>query len=268
MALGLRLLLILLFFSSDAFAFAIFSGDKKGSYYAVAQGICNVFNRYYSQKCEVRESKGSENNLRLLASDEADLAIVKNSQFNESFIKNSRELENKTDVVANIHDEYLTILVQKNLRVKLISDLENKIVNIGSSGSASALIVERYFSDFVINPKKIVKFGAAKSFEMMCDKKIDAWVYFIGLPNSGFDEVLKKCDVELVSLTNEELENFLKIAPFLEKKSGNIFSKTILASRKNFDSEIINQVKNILKNHREELIKENAIFKSFSHHPS
>ena len=60
--------------------FKIFSGDKKASYYAVAKGICNVFsNRYSGQgfECAPFESKGSEANLKLLATGEGDLAIIK-----------------------------------------------------------------------------------------------------------------------------------------------------------------------------------------------
>ena len=141
----------------------------------------------------------------------------KSSEFNKFFIKNSQELQSKTDFVAKIHDEYLTILVQKKLRIKSISDLSDKVVNVGSVGSTSALIIAKYFSDFVIKPKEIVNFGAAKSFEMLCDKKIDGWIYFVGHPNRGYEEALEKCDLELIPLSQNEIDNFLKSAPFLKQ---------------------------------------------------
>ncbi len=259
--------------------FTIFSGDKKASYYAVASGICSVFNRHYSNRgfeCVSRESAGSEKNLNLLASGEADIAVIKSPEFNQFFIKNSRELQSKTDFVAKIHDEYLTILAQKGLKIKSISDLAGKVVNIGNIGSTSDLIIAKYFADFAIKPKEIVNFGAAKSFEVLCDKKIDAWIYFIGHPNLGYQEALEKCDLELIPLSQKEVANFLNNAPFL-KKAGlpknyykalktdlvTVSSKTILASRKNLDPKISDLVKVILTKNKEELIKESAIFKSF-----
>lgn len=258
--------------------FTIFSGDKKASYYAVASGVCNVFNRHYfveGLECFAHESKGSESNFRLLASGEADLAIIKSSEFNQFFIEDSSDLQNKTDFVANIHDEYLTILVQKKLKIKSISDLKQKVVNLGSIGSTSALIIEKYFSDFAIKPKEVVNFGATKSFEMMCDKKLDAWIYFIGHPNFGYKEALQKCDLELIALRAQEIDNFLSIAPFLKKAAllknsynglksdlNTVSSKTILASRKNLNPKIVDLIRNILANHKEELIKENEIFKN------
>jgi TRAP transporter TAXI family solute receptor len=284
MKLFLNLLFILTLFAREASSkelkkFTIFSGDKKASYYAVASGICNVFNRYYSNQgfeCVARESAGSEKNLSFLANGEADIAVIKSPEFNQFFIKNSQDLQNKTNFIANIHDEYLTILVQKKLKIKSISDLVGKVVNIGNIGSTSDLIIAKYFSDFEIKPKEIVNFGAEKSFQMLCDKKIDAWIYFIGHPNRGYQEALEKCDLELVSLSQKEVSNFLNDAPFLEKTNfpknyyeslksdlKTISSKTILASRKNLDPKISYLVKDILINRKEELTKESVIFAGF-----
>jgi len=279
-------LLILTLFAGDVFSkelneptqFTIFSGDRKASFYKVASGVCNVFNRHYlNQKfqCIARSSAGSEANLNLLASGEADIAVIKSPEFNKFFIKNSAELQNKTDFVANIHDEYLTIMAQKKLAIKSISDLSGRVVNLGMNGSTSELVISKYFADFEIKPKKIANLGAEKSFEMLCNRRIDAWIYFIGHPNGGYKEALEKCDLELVPLSQNEIVNFLRNAPFfkktdlpksyystLENDVRTISSKTILASKKNFDPEILDLVKDILTNHREELIKEDVIFGS------
>lgn len=258
--------------------FTIFSGDKKASFFAVARGICAVFNRHHGNnyECIAVVSKGSEKNLHSLASDEADFGIVKTAEFNKIFVKNFSEFENKIDFVARIHDEYLTILVQKKLKIKSLSDLSKRVVNIGSVGSSSALITQKYFSTYDIQPKEIVNFGAAESLKKICDKNIDAWVYFIGHPNVGFQNALEKCDVELISLPQEEAENFLKIAPFLNKgiisreqysleakDIKTISSQTIIAARKGIDQNILKLIQDIIANHKEELMKESAIFKGF-----
>lgn len=287
MKLFFNLILFIIFFAYEALAddykkevqFTIFSGDKKATFYKVTSGICNVFNRHYlveGLRCVAKESAGSETNLHLLSSSEADLAVVKSPEFNNFFVKNSQQLQKKINFVANIHDEYLTVLVQKKLAVKSISDLSDKIVNIGLTGSTSELVIKKYFSDYKIKPKEIVNFGADISLKMMCDKKIDAWIYFIGHPNSGYEEVLKKCDVELIALSENEIANLLKIAAFFQKNTlpktsytslksdlPTVSSKTILASRKNLDSKIVSLVKKVLVDHKEELVKEGEIFRSF-----
>lgn len=281
------LIFFLLFTTQSVFAkdlnkktpFTIFSGDKKASYFAVASGICNVFNLIHAKdnyECLAVVSKGSESNLHSLANQEADFAIIKTADFNKFFVKNFSELENKIDFVAKIHDEYLTILVQKNLKIDSLNDLNDKSVNIGHIGSSSALIVEKYFSNFAIKPKKIVNLGAEKSFEMLCNKKIDAWVYFIGHPNPNFQRSLTNCNLKLISLPRQEIKNFLATAPFfkkgiitknlynsLPKNIETISTKTILAAHKGIDPKIIKLVQDILENHKEELVEENEIFREF-----
>jgi len=143
--------------SNKIIKFTIFSGDKKASYYAVANGVCTVFNRHYLKQgfeCIAKESAGSEKNLNLLASGEADIAVIKSMEFNQFFVKNAPNLQNKTNLIAKIHNEYFTILVRKNLGIKSLSDLSGKIVNIGKSGSTSELVTMKYFSNFRVKPKK------------------------------------------------------------------------------------------------------------------
>jgi len=286
MKLIINFIFILIIFIQEALSddlvitkFNIFSGNKKASYYAVANGICNVFNRHYLHQgfeCVAVESNGSAENLKLLATGEADLAVIKSSELNQFSINNAKELQNENNLVARIHDEYLTILVQKDCQINNLSDLTNKIVNIGSIGSTSALVVKEYFNDSLIQPKEIVNFGADKSFKMMCDKKIDAWVYFMGHPNDGFKGVLNQCDLKLISLSQDEVNNFLKIAPFLHKDQlarnyyknlednlNTVSSRTFLSSRINLNPKIVELIKNILVNHKEELLTEGDIFKSF-----
>lgn len=258
--------------------FTIFSGDKKASYYAVASGICHVFNLHYGNKyeCQAVESKGSAGNLRSLVSGEADLGIIKTSKLNQLFIKDSPKYNYEKNFITRIHSEHLTILVQKDLNITSISDLKNKSVNIGSEGSSSALVSEKYISKFSINPKKTHHLGASEAFKMMCNNKIDAWIYFIGHPNKGYKKVLDKCNLEMVSIPNNEIENFLSIAPYFEKGKiseklysslsddvKTISSPTLLSSRDNVDPNIINLIKLVLQKHKKELIEENRIFQSF-----
>ncbi len=278
--------LIFLIFTLPSSAFAqgasaktpisIFAGDKKASFFAAASSICKVFNKHYTKEgyqCVAFESKGSEKNLHSLAEEEADFAIVKTPELNRIFVKNFSDLENKIDFVAQIHDEYLTILVQKKLHIKSLNDLNNRLINVGSIGSTSALVVQKYFFHFGIKPKKIVNFGATESFKMMCDKEIDAWIYFIGHPNAGFAEVLDKCDVEIISLPKSEIKNFTKIAPFLKeteiseelyrslgKNINTVSTNTILAARKGINPEIKELMRSVFTDYKSELIADNLLF--------
>jgi len=242
--------------------FTISAGDKSGTYFAIATKICDEFNRNYSDQkihCRALESKGSRENLEKLANQEVDFAIIKSLEFNDKFIGNAKFLHHNIKEVGKIHDEYLTFVVPKNSNIKSISNLNNKTVNIGSIGSTSELMVGKYFFSNYIRPKKIVNYSASESFTQICNRKIDAWLYFIGHPNDGFNEMLKKCDVEIVSLNTKEIKQFKKQFGFLESKIldqqlyetinqdiPTVCSATFLARRNNLDDNITNMVKQII----------------------
>lgn len=280
------LMVSLIFFCQPAVAsfkntrFEIFSGDRGATFFAVASGVCNVFNRHYVSRgfeCKAVASEGSASNLRKLVEKKADLAIIKSPRFNQFFVADFSSLKDGYEFVAPIHNEYLTILVRKNSGIKSLSDLNDRSVNIGNIGSSSALIVSDYFAKFSINPTKILRFGAAEAFKKICEKKIDAWVYFVGHPNVGFGDVLKRCAVELVQLSPQEVKNFLDLGgSFLAETKiskryyqplsddlATVSSETILAARSDLNPKIIELIKDVLSNHKEELIAENNIFRSF-----
>lgn len=88
--------------------------------------------------------------------------------------------------------------------------------------------------------------------------------------------MLEKCDLELIALSQDEVANFLKIAPIfkqttlsksyynnLENDLKTISSETILASRDGLNPKVSELIKNVLLNHQGELIKEAEIFRSF-----
>lgn len=259
--------------------FTIYSGDKSASYYAFALGLCNVFNKHYSSQnfeCLPTISKGSLANLTLLANNQADLAIIKTQEFNRFFIANSENLQKNSDFVSDIFDEDLIIITTKKTAIKNLTNLNNKVVNIGSDGSTSALITKKYFTNFAIKPKIILNLSASQSLKKLCKNEIDGWIYFIGHPNLAINQALENCDLEVIKLSKKELNNFRKIAPFLKAKKltpahyrslkNNILtvsSSTILASQRNFNSQIIGLIQDILENHRAELIEQNQIFKNF-----
>ena len=197
--------------------FTIYSGDKKASFFKIADGLCKVFNQQQTNsnlECVALESHGALENLNLLNSKKADLAIIKTPEFNKFFLP---EISNQTKFVANLHQEYLTFLVRKNSKINSLANLAGKSVNIGSEASSSATITEKYLALAKITPQKIYHLGARDSFKMLCQNQLDAWIYFVGHPNYDYAQTLANCDVKLLQLSQSELKNFSLVAPFFKK---------------------------------------------------
>lgn len=237
----------------------IYSGDKSGTFFAISTKICDDFNHKaatWNQNfiCETLPSKGSFENLYKIKEDANNLGIIKAPEFYKQTTKIDYDFK-KIKIIKKTHDEFLTILVNKNAKINSLKDLNNKRVNIGYVGSGNRILIENYFQKFQIKPKEIFDFGAAKSFSEMKNGKIDAWVYFIGHPNEGYKDMLLQGDFKIISLSNQEIKNFQSLAKIFKKddldlknfygvgeKIRTISSETFLAGDAEIDEEIVKLV--------------------------
>jgi len=234
----------------------IYSGDKSGTFFVISTKICDDFNRkaeVLDQNfiCKTLPSKGSFENLYKIKENAANLGIIKAPEFYQQTTKIDYNFS-KIKIIKKTHDEFLTILVNKNSKINSLKDLKNKRVNIGYVGSGNRILIENYFQKFQIKPKEIFDFGAAKSFSEMKNGKIDAWVYFIGHPNEGYKDVLLQGNFKIISLSNHEIKNFQSLAKIFKKDDldlknfygvdgeiRTISSETFLAGDAGIDGEVV-----------------------------
>lgn len=196
----------------------LYSGDNAGTFFTIATKLCNEFNKQTSKFiCKVHESKGSLENLYLIKENKNSFGIIKSPEFYKQF-NNVDYNFNALKLVKKTHDEFLTILVNKQVGIKNLKDLNGKRVNIGYIGSGNRIVIEKYFNKFNIIPSKIFDLGAGKSFERIENGELDAWVYFNGHPNIGYLKLLKVVNkFEIISLSEEEIQNFIEISNVCKK---------------------------------------------------
>ena len=217
----LALILFLFFFTGCTKEIRIHSGDKSGTFFSVATKICDEFNQKSAAQnqcffCRTKTSKGSLENLFKIKDEPDSLAIIKAPQFYQQTTNIDYDFT-KIKIIKKTHDEFLTILVNKNAKINSLKDLKNKRVNIGYFGSGNRILIENYFKKFSITPAKIFDFGATQSFAALKNNEIDAWIYFIGHPNAGYADLLSDHNFKIISLTNREIENFQSLTKIFQK---------------------------------------------------
>jgi len=255
------------------------SGSKSAMFYPVTSAICEVFNKYNQDRsviCKPALSKGAEYNLEAIESGEFDIGIAQANLQHDAYnglgkfkgkpYKNLRTL-------FRIHDEYLTIIAKKNSNIKSFADLRGKKVNIGNPGSGSRILFSEMLnrlgwklSDF----KEVYEESGSNINKVLCvPGKADAAIYIVGHPNESFAKMINECDAKLVSLSDKEIEDFIKLSPKEFKKSfipKNTYeksqervvtfaSKTILTASTNLDKEFVSNFVSIISEHKDELIK-------------
>ncbi len=138
-----RILLALVFclYPQIASALTIATGPNNGSYFQIAQDIKNVAAKE-GIDIQVIPSKGSLENLDLLGSGKADLAIVQLDalRFVSDVLKQDagKDLFDKIKVVLNLYPEEIHILTN-NKEIHTFYNLEGKRVSVGPPGGGTAV---------------------------------------------------------------------------------------------------------------------------------
>ena len=187
------LVLIIWLHASMAWAFTMATGPSDGTYYQIAQDIKNLVAKD-GVDVQVTSTKGSIENIQLLATGKVDLAIIQLDalRFASDVLKQHQGLElfDNIKVVLNLYPEEIHVLSNKK-EIQTFYQLEGKRVSVGTEGGGSALSSAVLFSIYDIN--------ATISFESFEDavKKLeqgslDAVIFVGGAPVPFIDKLAGK----------------------------------------------------------------------------
>jgi len=262
------------------------TGNKNVLAYPVVSAICDIFNKNNLDNkisCQAIETGGSEDNLNGIISGKYDMGVIKaDMQYNayngvEIFSeKPYRELR----TVIGLHNEFLTMIVKNNSKIKSFEDFKGKRIYIGNSGSGSRVLVGKLLQEVGWNKedfKAIYEDRPDKIYDLFCQNKIDAAIYLVGHPNDIFTKTLKNCDVKLISFSRKEIESYIDFFPHIKlaKISKRTYkdqdldiktfaSQLLLASSTKIDEKIIYDFVQIIFEHQDELKSKVATLKYVS----
>ena len=145
-------LVLSFFYAHMAWALTIATGPSDGSYFQIAQDIKNVAAKE-GIDLQVMATKGSLENLDLLSSGKADLAIVQLDalRFISDVVKQDLNLDvfDKIKVVLNLYPEEIHILTNKK-DIQTFYNLEGKRVSVGPPGGGTAVTAAVLFNIYDI----------------------------------------------------------------------------------------------------------------------
>jgi TRAP transporter TAXI family solute receptor len=203
---------------------SIASGWVVGVYYPLAGAISNIaYKNLPDLKITVESSGASVANAKLIASGDADMAILQNDisyyalngvkPMFEKSVANMRGL-------TSLYQEHCQIQARRDAKIASVLDLKGKRVCVGPLGSGTeqnALqIVEAYgmkFSDFA----KVERLTATESSDYMKDGRIDAAFYSVGVGASGLVDTAISVDTVILPVDGPNRDALMKKYSFFTK---------------------------------------------------
>jgi TRAP transporter TAXI family solute receptor len=199
------------------------TGGTSGTYYGFSGVIANVLNEKLKDTLNLNvESTGaSKANIQLLASGDADIAIVQNDVM--SYAYTGTDLFDGTapitsfSAVASCYPEYVQILAKKD--ITSIEQLAGKNVSVGDAGSGTEFnakqILRAYGIEF--SDINVSNLSFADSADSIKNGTIDAAFVVAGTPTTAVTELSTSYEFNLLEVDDEHVAALQKEYGFYAK---------------------------------------------------
>ncbi len=192
------------------------TGGVTGVYYPTGGAICRLVNKGKKEhgiRCSVESTGGSVYNLNAIGTGDLDMGVAQSDWQYHAYNGTSKFEEKGANkdlrAVFSVHPEPFTVVARADSGIKNFQDLKGKRVNIGNPGSGQRGTMEVVMGKMGWTTDDFKLASELKSAEQsaaLCDNKIDAIVFTVGLPSGSIKEATTSCDSVLVNVTGAEVD--------------------------------------------------------------
>lgn len=202
------------------------TGGPAGVYFVAGNAICRIVRVDNGSsgasrlRCAAPPSGGSIDNLERLRDGKIDFAIVQSDWQHHAFKGTSRFKGNphpQLRSVFSLHVEPFQIVVRDGARIVKWEDLVGKRVNIGNVGSGHRATFEelvRAHGQDLKGFATLMGLGSSDQATALCEGKIDAFAFTVGVPNASIAQATDGCDGRIISLQTTAVGKLIKKAGY------------------------------------------------------
>jgi TRAP transporter TAXI family solute receptor len=217
-------------FVSAAEFISIGTGGPTGVYFVVGNSVCRMVHkeaaegrksgRKHGLRCAAPSTGGSNYNIGQIKEGELQFGVAQ-SDWQYHAVNGSSKWEgkqfNNLRAVFSVHPEPFQLIAGKNSGINSWDDLKGKVVNIGNPGSGQRGTMEvlmnargMSMSDF----KQATELTSSEQVGALCDGKVDAIGYTVGVPNGAIGQAIDGCGAHFVNLDSDDEKGLVNDNPF------------------------------------------------------
>ncbi len=195
---------------------AFASGGKSGTYYPLANLISDVVNETTGATIDVvATTGGGKENISLVSSGDADLAMVRSSTL-DCASKGTGPFTGMSKVrniaaVASLYSQPCHVVVFEDSGIESIADLKGKKISIGVKGTFSEAIALQILAAHGLSEDNatLLNLSPKESEMAMRDGLIPAAVFTCSDPNRFITEIASNKPIRILNITDEAAENLM-----------------------------------------------------------
>ena len=198
---------------------AIGTGGPTGVYFVVGNSICRMIHkeaaegrksgRKHGIRCSAPSTGGSNYNIANIGNGELDFGVAQ-SDWQYHAYNGSSQWEGKAQkelrALFSVHPEPLQIIVRGDSGINGWEDLKGRVVNIGNPGSGQRGTMDMLMGEAGWTGEVFAQATELTSTEQskaLCDGRIDAYIYTVGVPNAGVSVATDGCGANIVNFEND-----------------------------------------------------------------
>jgi len=200
------------------------TGDVTGAYFPAGIALCRVVNegrREHGLRCAAVPSQASVENIGLLRTGEADLAIVQ-SDVQDAALRGAGAFGDtgpypELRAVMGLYPEPLTLVVRAEAGIATLADLPGKRVSLGAPGSGQRAQIDALMARLGWRAsafREALELEPAAAVNALCEDRIDAFFYVVGQPALAIQEATSSCGATLVDVAGPEVDALVAANPF------------------------------------------------------
>lgn len=206
--------------SSETTTLKFTSGGTSGTYYPYCGALGEIWQSNLDNvSVNVQASGATKENIRLISSGEAQVAIGQNDvmsyAYNGTDLFEGEKIENIA-TLATVFGEVCQVVVRADSDIQTIADLKGKRVSIGDTGSGVEANAKQILAAYGITTADITvqNLGFGDSADAMKNGQIDAFFVTAGPPTTAISELGATVDIRLLEIDDETAAKLIQDYPF------------------------------------------------------
>ena len=203
-------------------ALTVGTGSRAGVYFEAGRALCQLVETAAAGlTCQAAATDGSIANLRNLRAGGLQLAIAQSDWQYHAFNGSDRFAEDKPDpdlrALFSLHSEAFLLVARRDAAIRRLQDLAGKRVNIGNPGSGqrgTMEIVMRAMAWERASFPLVEELPADQQSLALCNDRIQAMVYIVGVPNDSVGQAMRLCDAVIVEVSGRPIDILVAKYPF------------------------------------------------------
>lgn len=256
---------------NESLSFA--TGGTGGVYFPYGGGMANVISSELpGVTVTVQETNASVDNMKLVASDQAALALGLGDVVSDAANGENTFKDGALPIcsLGNVYNNFVHAFTTKSKGITSVAQMEGKRVAVGAVGSASEVTADRILEAAGIDPQKGIKrvqLGVAEAVDALKDGTVDAAFWSGGLPTGAIVDLASTGNLVLVDTAEYADAMAEKYGDFYfaedipagtydgqDKASPNIVSPNILVAKTDMDESLQEDITRVIFENKEKLI--------------